>query len=338
MPSDSLIVGLDVGGTAINATVLTGDGRFPIDHLIELPSRVLDGPAATLDALAEAYHAALNAIGSHHDEVIAVGLDTPGPASADGVISAQGATNFALAGWRGYHIRRALEERLDRPVVYSNDANAAAVYAHYQHFGERASHTSSASAIIGTGLGGGIVHHGQIIAGGVGMAGELGHVHIPPEGILRPDQPIPVCNCGFHSDVESYASLSGIRRNLLPYWLTVYPDHHLHDVDLGEASMMVRGLAERDRDPLAMAIFTQQAAAIGALFTIMGNIVDPDAFFVGGGIVETEPWFRQWFLGQVRDHTQLRDEQAAHISFEIVADLDMAGARGAALAARDAQS
>ena len=73
--------------------------------------------------------------------------------------------------------------------------------------------------------------------------------------------------------------------------------------------------------------------AIGRLFTIAANFMDPDAYFVGGGVVEAEAHFRDWFLGKVRENTQLKEEQAAVARFTIVPDLDMAGARGAALAA-----
>jgi predicted NBD/HSP70 family sugar kinase len=101
--------------------------------------------------------------------------------------------------------------------------------------------------------------------------------------------------------------------------------------------MMVRGYGESG-DPLALKIFEQQAMALGRLFTIAANFTDPDAYFVGGGVVETSPSFREWFLGKVREHTILRAEQAAAARFALVPDLDMAGARGAAVAALEALS
>src|SRR5262249_50559905 len=149
--------------------------------------------------------------------VRAVGLDTPGPSSADGVLSAKGATNFALPEWYGFDIRTALEKRLALPVVYNNDGNAAALYAHVVHFRADAPHRSSVSAIVGTGLGGGVIESGQVVKGATGMAGELGHVNIPMDGLLADGQARPACNCGFAGDVESVASLTGIVKNLLPY-------------------------------------------------------------------------------------------------------------------------
>ena len=330
---DWVVVGLDNGGTCNNATVLTESGEFLVDHLVENDSRVTDGPDAAVASLAASFDRILDLTGTPRDFVRAVGLDTPGPASAAGVISSKGGTNFVHAAWRGYDFRRALEQRIGLPVVYNNDGNAAALYAHHAFFGDRAHENSSVSAIVGTGLGGGVVEAGRVVQGAAGMAGELGHVHIPMEGLLAPGQPTPSCNCGFVGDAESVASLTGIEKNLLPFWLTKYPDHPLAATDPHQAAKLVRGLAERE-DALALAIFQQQAMAIGRLFTIASNFTDPHAYFVGGGVVETAQAFRDWFIERVRAHTALRAEQIEVAQFAIVPDLDMAGARGAAIAAR----
>jgi predicted NBD/HSP70 family sugar kinase len=134
--------------------------------------------------------------------------------------------------------------------------------------------------------------------------------------------------------VESIASLTGIHKNLLPYWFTRFPDHPLTAEPITRAAKLLRGYGEKE-DPLALAVFGQQARAIGKLFTIAANFTDPDAYFLGGGVVEAAPRFRQWFLNTVRESTQLRREQAEATTFALVPDLDMAGARGAAVAALD---
>ncbi|MCO5998151.1 ROK family protein [Actinoallomurus rhizosphaericola] len=335
MPDTWVVVGLDNGGTSNNATVLDASGNFLVDRLVETPSRVLEGPEVAVEALAASLAGVLEVTGTDPARVRAVGLDTPGPASATGVISSKGATNFPQPEWWGFDIRAALEERLGLPVVYNNDGNAAALYAHHAHFGADASRHSSVSAIVGTGLGGGVVESGKVVKGAAGMAGELGHVHIPMHGLIEDGQPVPACNCGFSADAESVASLTGIANNLLPYWLTRFEGHPLADEPPGKAAKLVRGYAEQD-DPLALKIFEQQAIALGRLFTIAANFTDPGAYFVGGGVVETGPRFREWFLGKVREHTVLREEQARAARFSLVPDLDMAGARGAAIAARDA--
>jgi glucokinase len=328
-----VVVGIDNGGTSNNTTVLDASGRFLVDRLVETPSRVTEGPGVAIEAMAEALANVLRLTGTPPEAVRGVGLDTPGPASAAGVISSKGATNFAQPAWRGFDVRGALEARLGLPVVYNNDANAAALYAHHMRYGVEAAGHSSISAIVGTGLGGGVIESGRVVRGAAGMAGELGHVQIPMHGLLAEGQPLPTCNCGFVGDAESVASLTGIERNLLPYWLTRFEDHELGRVgSRKEAAKLVRGYGERE-DPLALAIFEQQAMALGRLFTIAANYTDPDTYFLGGGVVETSPRFRQWFLSRVREHTALREEQARVAALALVPDLDMAGARGAAIAA-----
>jgi glucokinase len=271
--------------------------------------------------------------GVPRDSVRAVGLDTPGPASADGVISSKGATNFGHPGWRGFDIRQALEGRLGIRVVYNNDGNAAALYAHHVHYGASSAERSSVSAIVGTGLGGGVVEAGRVVRGAAGMAGELGHILIPMD-LLTEGQPMPGCNCGQFGDVESIASLTGIMNNLLPFWLTQYPHHELAGVAIDKAAKLVRRYGE-DGDPMALRIFEQQALAIGRLFMVAANFTDPDGYFLGGGVVEAAPHFRDWFLGEVRKNTVLRAEQAQAAEISLVPDLDMAGARGSAVAARE---
>ncbi len=335
-PDAWVVVGLDCGGTSNNATVLDASGRFLVDRMVEVPSLVQEGPEKAVEALVGALDHILELTGTARASVRAIGLDTPGPASADGVISSKGATNFSQPPWWGFDFRGALETRVNLPVVYSNDANAAALYAHHVHFGAEALERSSISAIVGTGLGGGVIEAGRIVRGAAGMAGELGHVFIPMQGLLADDQPVPRCNCGFEGDAESVASLSGIARNLLPYWLTRYDGHPLAGVEPAtEAAKQVRGYGERG-DPLARRIFEQQAMALGRLFTIAANFTDPNAYFVGGGVVEAAPAFRAWFLANVRAHTALRAEQERVATFALVPDLDMAGARGAAIAALEA--
>ena len=330
---DWVVVGLDNGGNKNNATVLDPARGSLVEGMVETPSRVTEGPEIAVQALVQAFDSILERTGTARSRVRAVGLDTPGPASGEGVISSKGSTNFAHDGWRGFDFRSALEARLRLPVVYNNDGNAAALYAHHVCFGAEASRHSSVSAIVGTGLGGGVIEAGKIVKGAAGMAGELGHVHIPMEGLLAEGQPIPECNCGFRGDAESVASLTGIEKNLLPYWLSRFPGHELsQEPSIARAAKVVRTLGEKG-DPLARKIFEQQAIALGRLFTIAANFTDPAAYFVGGGIVETAAEFRDWFLRIIRENTKLREEQARVARFALVPDLDMAGARGAAVAA-----
>jgi len=334
MPVDWVVLGLDNGGTANNGTILDSSGRFLLEQMAELPSNVREGPDKAIESLVDSVEQVLGLTGVPMTSVRAIGLDTPGPATADGIISSKGATNFGDAGWRAFDIRGALAERLGLPVIYNNDGNAAALYAHHVRFGAESAQHSSVSAIVGTGLGGGLVEAGRVIKGAAGMAGELGHVPIPLDGLLAPGQPMPWCNCGQRGDAESVASLTGIQNNLLPYWLTRYEGHELGGVPASQAAKLVRRYGEQG-DPLALEIFRQQAMALGRLFTIAANFFDPGAYFLGGGVVEAAPKFRDWFLAEVRGNTVLREEQAKAAEISLVPDLDMAGARGSAIAAFD---
>jgi glucokinase len=331
---DWVTVGIDNGGTANNGTVLDSSGTFLVTEMAELPSLVLEGPDKAVAALVDSFDKALFIAGVGREKVRAVGLDTPGPASADGVLAAGGATNFGHPNWSRFDIRTALEERLGIPVLYNNDGNAAALYAHYERHGANAAARSSVSVVVGTGFGGGVITGGRIVKGAAGMAGELGHMLIPLAGLLEPGQPVPACNCGQYGDAESVASLTGITRNLLPYWLTRFAGHELGGVDIAQAAKLVRGYAERG-DELALEIFRQQAMAIGLVFSVAAKFTDPDTYFLGGGVIDTAPRFRDWFLGRVREHTRLYVEQAEIAEITLVPDLDMAGARGSAIAAAD---
>ena len=311
---------------------MDGTGRFLVDGLLESPSHVTRGPAVAIESLSDVVDAVLQHTGVAPSQVEAIGFSTPGPASATGVISSLGSTNFADPGWRSFDYRGALERRLGIPVTYINDGNAAALYAHTTFFGPETDRKSSLTAIVGTGLGGGVVEAGRVVVGATGTAAELGHIRLQLDGILEPGQPIPQCNCGASGDVESIASLTAIEVNLLPYWLGRYPEHPLSQEPLSTAAKRVRGFGERG-DEMALRLFEQQAMAIGRLFSLGANFLDADAYFVGGGVIETSADFRDWFLGRVAEHAEFRDEQRAVVRVAIVPDGDMAGARGAAMAA-----
>ena len=332
--ADWVAVGIDNGGTANNGTVLDSGGRFLVDTMAELPSLVREGPDKAMQALVDSFDKVLAITGVSRKQVRAVGLDTPGPASANGILATGGATNFGHPGWHKFDIRGAFEDRLDIPVVYNNDGNAAALYAHHVRYGPAFAWHSSVSGIVGTGFGGGVVQDGHIVKGAAGMAGELGHMPIPMDGLLEAGQPVPSCNCGQYADAESVASLTGIQRNLLPYWLTRFPDHELAEVPVAKAAKLVRGYAERG-DARALEIFRQQAMAIGRVFSIAAKFTDPDIYFVGGGVIDAAPHFRDWLLAAVTGNTSLYIEQAEIAEISLVPDQDMAGARGSAIAAAE---
>ena len=329
-PAEKVVAGIDLGGTAINYTFLDERGQFLIQGLCEHPARSVEGPGVCLGQIVAGLELAAGRAGIPVSKLVAAGLDTPGPASASGVLSRRGSTNFVHPEWAGYDIRAGLEARLGLPVTYLNDGNAAALWGHASVFGSE-NRATSVSAIIGTGLGGGVITSGRVVTGRNGFGGELGHVLIPWQSIPGLDGLEPACNCGRTGDLESLCSLTAIRRSLLPHFLARNPGHPLAAVaEIGEAAKQVRGLAERG-DAVCRAIFQVQARALGLFFDEMINVFDPDALIVGGGAVETDEAFRGWFVGEIRAGMPTQREEQADLPIHVMPAGDTAGARGAAL-------
>jgi predicted NBD/HSP70 family sugar kinase len=330
--SEKVVAGIDLGGTAINYTFLNNGEHFLIEALCEHPARSKEGPAVCLKQIAEGLDCAAAQAGICFADIAVIGLDTPGPASAVGVFSARGSTNFVHPEWSGYDIRTNLERRLGKPVVYLNDGNAGALWGHFVIFGA-SSHATSVSALVGTGLGGGVILDGNVVQGRKGFGGELGHVLIPYQSIPGIEGLAPSCNCRRVGDLESLCSLTAIGRCLLPYFLKKYPDHDLGKTgDLLRAAKLVRGLAERG-DTMCREIFRVQAYALGLFFDAMVNTFDPDALIIGGGVIETSKGFQDWFLDQIRAGMPDQREEQADIPIYIMPNGDTAGARGAAIEA-----
>jgi glucokinase len=325
------VAGIDLGGTAVNYTVLNENAEFLIEGLCEYPSLSKQGPAVCLAQIEDGLKLALDAVRVSANDIAAIGLDTPGPASATGVLSARGSTNFVHADWAGFDIRLHLEERLGKPVVYLNDGNAGALWGHFSLFGASTKETSI-SAIIGTGLGGGVIVNGGVVKGRLGFGGELGHVLIPYQGIAGIEGIVPHCNCGRTGDLESLCSLTAITRTLLPYFLKRNPSHELAALEPQQAAKLVRGLAVKG-DPLCREIFRVQAHALGLFFDEMINTFDPDMLFIGGGALEAGLEFQQWFISEVRAGMPPQRAEQASIPIQVMPNGDTAGSRGAAVEA-----
>jgi len=323
--------GVDLGGTAINYTLVNADGQFLIEGLCEHPALAKQGPAICLAQIADGLQIAAERAGIVLSDIVAIGLDTPGPASAAGQLSRRGSTNFVHADWAGYDIRDGLARLLGKPVSYLNDANAAALWGHYTIFGAGGRETSI-SIVIGTGNGGGIILEGNVVKGRNGFGGELGHVLIPYQSIAGIDGMIPQCNCGRVGDLESLCSLTAIERTLLPYFLARHPGHQLAGTDPHQAAKAVRGLADKG-DALCKDVFRVQAHALGLFFDEMVNTFDPDALIVGGGALEASAEFQRWFLAEIRAAMPAQREEQGGIPIHVMPNGDTAGSRGAALEA-----
>jgi glucokinase len=326
-----VVAGVDLGGTAINYTLVDQNEKFLIEGLCEYPALSKQGPDVCLQQIATGLKIATDLARIALDDVVAIGLDTPGPSSAAGRLSARGSTNFVHPKWAGFDIREALAHKLGKPVSYLNDANAAALWGHYAIFGA-GSRETSISDVVGTGNGGGIILEGSVVKGKNGFGGELGHVLIPYQSIEGIEGIKPHCNCGRIGDLESLCSLTAIEKTLLPFFLQRYPGHALGKEDPHQAAKAVRGMADSG-DPMCKDIFRIQAHALGLFFDEMINTFDPDALIVGGGVLETSKPFQQWFLTEIRAGMPGQREEQEKIPIHVMPDGDTAGARGAALEA-----
>ncbi len=327
-----VVAGVDLGGTAINYTLVNQQEQFLIEGLCEYPALSKRGPEVCLQQIEDGLKIAAEKAHVRLSDIVAVGLDTPGPASATGLLSAKGSTNFVHPNWAGFDIREALAGRLGKPVTYLNDGNAGALWGHFTIFGANTRETSI-SVVIGTGLGGGIIIDGNVVKGRMGFGGELGHVLIPYQSIAGTSGLKPECNCGRTGDLESVCSLTAIEKSLLPFFLPRYPGHDLGKLgDLHHAAKLVRGLADKG-DALCREIFRVQAHALGLFFDEMINTFDPDALIVGGGAIEASQEFQRWFIEQIRAGMPTQREEQADIPILVMPHGDTAGARGAAIEA-----
>jgi glucokinase len=326
-----VVAGVDLGGTAINYTLISREEKFLIEGLCEHPALSKQGPEICLQQIEDGLKIAADLAGVPLTDIVAIGLDTPGPASAAGQLSAKGSTNFVHADWAGFDIREGLARKLGKPVSYLNDGNAGALWGHFTIFGANSKETS-VSIVIGTGLGGGVIIDGNVVKGRKGFGGELGHVLIPFQSIPGIEGMRPQCNCGRLGDLESVCSLTAIEKTFLPYFLPKYPDHELGKVDRSKAAKMVRGMADRG-NAMCREIFRVQAHGIGLFLDEMVNTFDPDVLIIGGGALEASEAFQKWFIEQVRVGMPTQREEQADIPIYVMPNGDTAGARGAAIEA-----
>ena len=186
-----------MGGTNIRcaAVSVTGDVLL-MEHGPSLASRKAGDVAENIAA--QTLHlldtARRRGLGSPR----AIGVAVPGPLDVHTGTVMQAPH---VAAWRGYPLRDKLEALIGRKVVVDNDANAWALGEYWR--GAARGRRDVVLLTLGTGVGGGLIVGGKLVHGRSGMAGELGHVTVNPDG--------PPCDCGSHGCLESYASASGLR-------------------------------------------------------------------------------------------------------------------------------
>jgi glucokinase len=181
-----------------------------------------------------------------------------------------------LPGWRDVPLERLLEDSLGIPVFLEKDTNAAAVGEHRFGAGQGADHMIYVT--VGTGIGGGLILDGELYGGTRGMAGEVGHVTIVPDG--------PVCGCGNRGCLEAMASGTAItrdaRRRVTAGVSTLMLDLAGGDVEEITAKVVARAADRGDEE--AQRILAQAMAYLGIGMANLVNLFNPQLIVIGGGL------------------------------------------------------
>jgi fructokinase len=284
-------IGIDLGGTKIEALALDAAGRDVLRKRVPTPR---GDYAATIAAIRDLVREIDSSL--HSKKTVGVGI--PGAIS-----QLTGLVKNSNSTWLiGKPLRQDLEKALGRPVRIENDANCFALSEAVDGAGEGARLVFG--VILGTGVGGGIVIDGKVVTGANAIAGEWGHNPLPWPA--PGDLPLPSCYCGSAGCIETYLSGPGLSRDhqartgqrLLPEEI----------VSLGDQSL------EKYVERLARAL----AAVI--------NILDPQVIVLGGGMSNVARLYtevpRLWTRQVFSDHVVTRLAPPVHG--------DSSGVRGAA--------
>jgi fructokinase len=252
-------IGVDVGGTKIEAAAFDGRGALLCRRRVRTPQ---GDYAATLDTIA----GLIGAIEAELGRTGSVGLGIPGALSP-----ATGLVKNANSTWLiGRPLDRDLEARLGRPVRIANDANCFALSEAID--GAAAGASVVFGVILGTGVGGGIVVDGRVLTGRNAIAGEWGHNPLPWP---RDDEcPGPPCYCGRRGCIETFLSGPGLVR-----------DYGGTEGTEDAASIAARAAAG---DRAAIAAFDRYEDRLARGLASVINLLDPDTIVLGGGLSNIE--------------------------------------------------
>lgn len=261
--ASDVAIGVDLGGTGIRLARVTADGCV-LGRPVVVP--VVDRRKAVV--LGQLRRAVVEAC-SGSDVVGAVGVGVPGFIRRDrGVVVRS--PNFP--DWRNVPIRQILQRDVAVPLVIENDANAAALGEDWVGAGQ-GGRGILVMVTLGTGVGGGLVNDGLLITGRDGMAGEIGHQTVDPNG--------PLCACGNTGCLETYASFTGLVANYRRW--TGRSEDELSGVEL--AARARRG------DPEARRAFADMGWALGVTLANLVNLLNPSRIVLGGGLSGAWPLF-----------------------------------------------
>lgn len=260
--------GIDVGGTTVKIGILTEEGQLTDSW--EIPTRKEDNGSHILEDVAASVEKAIADKGYSREDVVGVGLGIPGPVTDDGTVL--GCVNL---GWGVMPAASILSDMLGLPVKLGNDANVAALGEQWQGGGK--GHDNMVMVTLGTGVGGGIIINGRILAGTKGAAGEIGHMHVASE-----EDTIGTCGCGLKGCLETLASATGIVN--LAKRLIETTDKETAIRDLKEITAKdVLDLAKAG-DAGAKEVVDKMVYYLSEAMATIAVVVNPEIFVIGGGV------------------------------------------------------
>jgi len=254
-PSVGAAVGIHFDHNHLRVAVADLSSTVLAERAVDLD--VDHAASSAIDAAVELVDAVLEEADIDRSRVIGAGTALPGPVFRDGTV---GSTTI-MPGWAGLNPREELTQRLGFPVAVENDANLGALAE--ISFGTARGFSDVLYIIVSSGIGAGVVLGGQLHRGLSGLAGELGHVLVRPEGA--------VCRCGNRGCLETVASTDAVLDLLRP----------AHGPDLGIRDL-VELLAAGDHG--ARRVVMDAGREIGRVLAGLCNVLNPAAVIVGGDL------------------------------------------------------
>lgn len=266
-----IFIGIDLGGT--NIKIGCFDSELKIIGKISVSTEAAMGPDAVVSKMAQTVEEHLIGENLSLDNVSAVGMGAPGPARyKEGVVIA--AAN--MPKFKNVPIRQMLSEKLGKPVIFENDANAACWGEFVLGAGKGVS--DMVFFTLGTGIGGGIICDGKLVYGFADNAAELGHMIVYPGGRL--------CGCGQRGCVEAYASANSTAKRALEA-LEAGVQSSLKDVLDEKGEITCKDVYEHlaAGDELAKQITDETAKALALVCVNMLHITEPKRIVYAGGMI-----------------------------------------------------
>ena len=281
-------IGVDLGGTNLRIAAVDSNGR--VLEKTTTSTQVSRGRNLVIDEMCAEIQQTVTKFRSG-GELAGIGIGVPG------IIEIQTGTvreSPNLPDWRDYLVRDEIERRLRTTVVLENDANAAALGEKW--LGAAASVDDMCMLTLGTGVGGGMVLNGQVWHGMTGMAGELGHINVDPNG--------PPCNCDSRGCLEQFASATAIKRMAIEAIATGKAPElaRAMTADPEFSSKVVHQMATQGDEP-AREIFRHVGDALGVVLAGLVNIFNLPMYVIGGGVVSAWDAFAPAMMERVRKNS-----------------------------------